>query len=117
MPDPITAKDLFNLSEIITKNKSKLLAAYDETLPYFYANPSMYQVLITYATMYRYAAANYTVEELLNIFNALHLNYNEEDIIELTNDNYWLEKIILADIQNVFTPEYQNYVNILANSY
>jgi hypothetical protein len=61
MIDAIPVIYFMELPNIFLNNKIKLLSSYDETIPHFYANPSIYQELITYATLYRYATADYSL--------------------------------------------------------
>lgn len=98
----------------VIKDKQELINCKSKFISNFHENPYIYDQLVTYSILYRYAYAGYPIEELLSMANNLCLQYTFNDIIYLNDDNYWLEKILLADIQNIFTEDYNSYINILA---
>lgn len=107
----------FMILHNVIQNKYELLNCKNKFIEIFHENPYIYEQLLTYSILYRYAYAGYSVEELLNIANILHLNYNIDDIIYLNNDEYWLKKILLADAQNNFTVDFNNFINTLTFSF
>ena len=114
-----SAEGIDNLSFIsiphqIQRNKINLFNYKNYFIQNFQKNIYIYDRLLTYNILYRYATSNYTLQEMLDIFNILHLNYNLEDIIYLNNDEYWLNKILLADIENYFTENFKQFINIIS---
>ena len=114
-----SAEVIDNLSFIsiphqIQRNKINLFNYKNYFIQNFQKNIYIYDRLLTYNILYRYATSNYTLQEMLDIFNILHLNYNLEDIIYLNNDEYWLNKILLADIENYFTENFKQFINIIS---
>lgn len=106
--------ELSDLALTLFKGKKEILDKNCPLIEAFYHNPYIYQALVTYAILNRYARANYKLEELLFIFNFLRLEYSAEDIINLNNDNYWITKILLADLDNINTPNHKDYIKTLA---
>jgi hypothetical protein len=106
---------LFDFSYCLYNDKSQLLDFSGLMVKSFANNDNIYKKILTYTVIYKYIISNYTLEELLNIFNILHLNYSELDIINLDNDDYWLKEILLADIKNYFSEDFNNFLYNLIN--
>lgn len=107
----------FMILHKVIQDKHDLLNCKNNFIQMFQENPYIYEQLLTYSILYRYAYGGYSIEELLSMANNLHLNYNFDDIIYLNNDEYWLKKILLADTKNNFTSDFSDFINILAFSF
>ena len=106
---------LFEFSYCLYNDKSQLLDFSGYMVKSFINNDNIYKKLLTYTVIYRYVLLDYTLEELLNIFNILKLDYTELDIINLDNNDYWLKEILLADIKYYFSDDFNNFLNNLIN--
>lgn len=106
---------LIDFSYFLYNDKQQLLDYSGYIIKSFVNNNKIYNRLLTYIVMLRYVLENYTLEELLNIFNILKLNYTELDMINLNNNDYWLKEILLADIKNYFSDDFNNFlINLIA---
>jgi hypothetical protein len=47
--------------------------------------------------------------------NFLCLDYSPEDIINLNNDEYLIKEIVFADMNNIFSHKYDNYIQALSD--
>lgn len=105
---------LIQFSVVLYNDYTHSMHSYITFLEEFKENKNIYSKLLTYTTLYRFILSNYTVEELINIFDLLHLDYNELDIANLNNNEYWLKEILLADINNYYlSDDYNNFIKRL----
>lgn len=98
-------------------NDKKLFYTIQKFLEYFSSNPFVYEEINKYSTLTRYfnSLDKYKLDDIILILNFLKIDCTIEDIKNLKNDEYWIKKIIFADINHYFDGYYDNYIEILAD--
>lgn len=82
----------------------------------FARNELVYQQLNKFSILLRYGSnPNYNLNDLLFMANFLCLDYSPEDIINLNNDEYLIKEIVFADMNNIFSHKYDNYIQALSD--
>lgn len=99
---------LFN-PEYFTDMSKKITAA-------FQAHKPIYQELVKYTTILRYLQnQSYSSEEVINILLFLGIDCTVEDINNLYNGEYWVKKIVFADLNLAVSGYYNNYIQTMAS--
>lgn len=111
-PTGLSITEIFELISTILNHQDEIFNGNNEIVRNVNKNPYMYDTLIAYITIFRYAAhPKYPLEEILTILDFLQISYNYNDIINLEDKNYWITKILLSDIiytnSKEFTPYYE----------
>lgn len=70
-----------------------------------------------YLTLYNYFnTKNYSYQEIAKFLSYLNIDISIEDYENITNFNYWLNKIYINNVQNIFNSEnYKNYISLYIN--
>lgn len=113
-PAPLEIFDLIN--GLKNRKNSVITIEAEKNIQSIQESPHIYQNVLMYMVMTRYACESYSLTELLDIFTFLKFNFTSEDIIQLNNDEYWLKKILLTDIDwSLESEEYDDYIEALSS--
>lgn len=109
--------DLGQLSNLLLYSPQELVDyKNDNFISKFDANTNIYKQLNKFVILFRYINSKlYDINELINIFKFLQIDYTIEDLQNLYNPEYWVKRIIFADLNDYINGNYDNYIIKIAS--